>query len=152
MLEGALTSFLGAVRGKLGRAERGLYHGKKVMSGNNVSFSKNRCVFPLRQSKAHGPECAFLTRTKRKWKPNIQTKRLLSDELDEVAAPVAVCVIGHGPRFKVCCHPLQLIKLRVSTHALRCIDKAGGLDSYIMGLKKVQPGTKEFELKVPNCP
>merc|ERR1719231_1119465 len=103
MLEGALTSFLGAVRGKLGRAERGLYHGKKVMSGNNVSFSKNR--------------------TKRKWKPNIQTKRLLSDELDE------------------------LIKLRVSTHALRCIDKAGGLDSYIMGLKKVQPGTKEFELK-----
>ena len=74
---------------------------------------------------------------------------MLSDELDEVAAPAAVCFVSHCPHIKAFCHPLQLIKLRVSTHALRCIDKAGGLDSYIMGLKKVQPGTKEFELKVP---
>ena len=42
---------------------------------------------------------------------------------------------------------LQVIKLRVTTYALRCIDKAGGLDQYIMGLKKVEPGTKEHELK-----
>merc|ERR1711865_1133440 len=91
------------VRGTLGRADRGLYGGKKVMSGNNVSFSKNR--------------------TKRKWKPNVQTKRLLSEQLDET------------------------IKLRVTTHALRCIDKAGGLDSYILNLKKVEPGTKEWDLK-----
>lgn len=40
-----------------------------------------------------------------------------------------------------------MIKLRVTTYALRCIDKAGGLDDYIMGLKKVEPGTKEHELK-----
>jgi len=40
-----------------------------------------------------------------------------------------------------------VIKLRVTTYALRCIDKAGGLDEYILGLKAVEPGTKEAELK-----
>merc|ERR1712086_338166 len=97
------SGLLSMVRGSLGRAERGLYGGKKVMSGHNISFAKNR--------------------TKRKWKPNVQTKRLPSS-LDEV------------------------IKLKVTTHALRCINKAGGLDEYILGLKgKLEPGTKEFDLK-----
>merc|ERR1711924_279041 len=93
------------VRGSTHRANRGLYHGKTVISGNNVSFSKNR--------------------TRRKWKPNKQSKRLMSLELNEV------------------------IKLNVTTHALRCIDKAGGLDEYILGLRasRLEPGTKEHELK-----
>merc|ERR1712070_308364 len=92
-------------RGGLGRAARGLYGGKKVMTGNNVSFSKNR--------------------TKRVWKPNVQIKRLFSPTLDEV------------------------VKLRVTTHTLRCVDKAGGLDNYILNLKArhVEEGTLAHQLK-----
>ena len=50
-------------------------------------------------------------RSRRKWKPNAQRKRLYSEALDEQ------------------------IRFNVTTHALRCIDKAGGLDNYLMGLK-----------------
>merc|ERR1712091_296376 len=100
-----LTQMTQLVRGAMGRAKRGLYHGKQVRSGNHVSFSNKK--------------------TKRVWKPNVQPARLFSFELE------------------------KMFKLRVTTHALRCIDKAGGLDNYIMGLRgtSIQEGTKEHELK-----
>ena len=49
----------------------------------------------------------FILRTKRAWHPNVQKKKYYSE------------VLGT---------PLQL---RVTTAAMRCIDKAGGLDAYI---------------------
>ena len=53
---------------------------------------------------------------RRSWYPNIQTKKLYSDSLQ------------------------QFIKMKVSTKALRSIDKAGGLDSYLMKAKDDQLG------------
>ena len=47
-------------------------------------------------------------KTRRMWKPNVQIKRLWSEALQE------------------------FIRFRITTHALRCVDKAGGLDSYIL--------------------
>ncbi|KAK4272490.1 hypothetical protein QN277_021043 [Acacia crassicarpa] len=46
--------------------------------------------------------------TRRSWKPNGQEKRLFSYIMD-----------GH-------------IRVKVTTHALRCIDKAGGVDEYFL--------------------
>jgi large subunit ribosomal protein L28 len=45
------------------------------------------------------------------WLPNVQTKKLPSDLLNET------------------------LKLRVTTRALRCIDRAGGLDNYLLNTK-----------------
>ncbi|KAK9268894.1 hypothetical protein L1049_000659 [Liquidambar formosana] len=47
-------------------------------------------------------------RTRRTWKPNVQEKRLFSYILD------------------------RHIRVKVTTHALRCIDKAGGIDEYLL--------------------
>ncbi|XP_062097757.1 uncharacterized protein LOC133803664 [Humulus lupulus] len=47
-------------------------------------------------------------KTRRTWKPNIQDKRLFSYILD------------------------RHIRVKVTTHALRCIDKAGGIDEYLL--------------------
>ena len=49
-----------------------------------------------------------LDRTRRTWKPNVQEKRLFSYILD------------------------RHIRVKVTTHALRCIDKAGGIDEYLL--------------------
>ncbi|KAJ8753003.1 hypothetical protein K2173_008738 [Erythroxylum novogranatense] len=47
-------------------------------------------------------------KTRRFWKPNVQEKRLFSYILD------------------------RHIRVKVTTHALRCIDKAGGIDEYLL--------------------
>ncbi|KAK4420004.1 50S ribosomal protein L28 [Sesamum alatum] len=47
-------------------------------------------------------------KTRRNWKPNVQEKRLFSYILD------------------------RHIRVKVTTHALRCIDKAGGIDEYLL--------------------
>jgi large subunit ribosomal protein L28 len=62
--------------------------GKAVMTGNNVSHANNK--------------------TKRRFLPNLQKRRLQSD------------VLG------------QTVTLRVSMHALRSIDHRGGLDAYLL--------------------
>jgi len=72
-----------------GRSQRGIYAGKDVRFGNNVSFSHRK--------------------TRRTFKPNVQRKRLWSRTL------------GCWLRFNV------------TTHALRCIDKAGGIDESLLG-------------------
>jgi large subunit ribosomal protein L28 len=79
------------VRHRSNRSRRGLYDGKDVRSGNNVSFS--------------------MRATKRKFKPNIFIKRLYSETLDD------------------------MLRFHVSTKALRSIDKAGGLDNYLLSDK-----------------
>lgn len=47
-------------------------------------------------------------RSRRNWKPNVQEKRLFSYIHD------------------------RHIRVKVTTHALRCIDKAGGIDEYLL--------------------
>lgn len=47
-------------------------------------------------------------RTRRTWKPNVQEKRLFSYILD------------------------RHVRVKVTTHAIRCIDKAGGIDEYLL--------------------
>jgi large subunit ribosomal protein L28 len=84
------------VRYRSGRSRRGLYDGKDVRAGNNVSFS--------------------MKTTKRKFKPNVFLKRVYSEVLDE------------------------MIRFHVTTSALRSIDKAGGLDNYLLKSKHVVEG------------
>lgn len=55
--------------------------------------------------------CSFsngFDRSRRTWKPNVQEKRLFSYILD------------------------RHVRVKVTTHALRCIDKAGGIDEYLL--------------------
>lgn len=69
-------------------------------------------------------------RTKRKWSPNVQNKRIYSETLD------------------------KMIPFRVTTTALRTIDKVGGLDNYLLYTKEEKLGSdvglkwKEIILRV----
>ncbi|XP_042514156.1 54S ribosomal protein L24, mitochondrial-like [Macadamia integrifolia] len=73
----------------MGRAKRGIYAGRHIQFGNQVSEDGGN-------------------KTRRNWKPNVQEKRLFSYILD------------------------RHIRVKVTTHALRCIDKAGGIDEYLL--------------------
>ncbi|KAM5565387.1 large ribosomal subunit protein bL28m [Rosa sericea] len=73
----------------MGRAQRGIFAGRHIQFGNNVSEDGGN-------------------KTRRNWKPNVQEKRLFSYILD------------------------RQIRVKVTTHALRCIDKAGGIDEYFL--------------------
>eukprot|EP00980_Cylindrotheca_fusiformis_P030828 scaffold25490_cov103-Cylindrotheca_fusiformis.AAC.1 len=55
---------IGGCRSRSNRSKRGLYDGKDIRSGNNVSFS--------------------MKSTKRKFKPNVFKKRVYSEILDEM--------------------------------------------------------------------
>ncbi|OAQ23474.1 hypothetical protein K457DRAFT_59455, partial [Linnemannia elongata AG-77] len=70
------------------RAQRGLFGGKQIQFGNNVPFSK--------------------TKTRRTWLPNVQTKRLFSETLND------------------------WIRLNMTTSVIRTVDKKGGLDRYLL--------------------
>ena len=87
---------LTTVRHRSSRSRRGLYDGKDVRSGNNVSFS--------------------MKSTKRKFKPNVFKKRVYSEILDE------------------------MLQFHLTTSALRSIDKAGGLDNYLLTSRHVTEG------------
>lgn len=106
------------------RGQRGLFGGKARITGNNVSFSERKCVaiavdfvaqwyrrFAL--SVFMGLWWVVAGRTKRVWLPNVQTKRLYSDALE------------------------QPVQMKVTTYVLRCIDKAGGLDNYLLNVSGV---------------
>ena len=80
-------------RHRSSRSTRGLYDGKDVGFGNNVPFS--------------------MKKTRRRWNPNVQKKRIYSEVLDE------------------------MVKFHVTTNALRTIDKMGGLDNYLLKSKHV---------------
>ena len=70
-------------------SRRCMLTGKGVQSGNNVSHAVNR--------------------TRRRFLPNLQTTRLISDILGEP------------------------VRLRLSTRALRTVEVKGGLDSFLLG-------------------
>lgn len=98
------------------RAKRGLFGGKVIQSGNNVSFSINRYAFhpssPPRVCRAHIETMSLImgtpARNKRVWKPNAHEQKLYSELL--------------GCKLKV----------MVTTSMLRTIDKHGGLDNYLL--------------------
>lgn len=86
---GNITNF-GRIVAK--RVKDGLYAGRNVKYGNNVSEDGGN-------------------KTRRTWKPNSHRKRLYSEVLD------------------------RLVSVNVTAHALRCIDKAGGLDAYLLNTR-----------------
>ncbi|EME89562.1 uncharacterized protein MYCFIDRAFT_160758, partial [Pseudocercospora fijiensis CIRAD86] len=77
------------------QSAKGLYGGQRVQFGNNVSEK-------------------FKTKTRRRWNPNIVTKRLWSSALN------------------------RHVQIRVTTRVLRTIDKLGGLDEYLLGEKEMR--------------
>jgi len=84
------------VRHRSNRSRRGLYDGKDIRSGNNLSFS--------------------MKATKRKFKPNVFKKKVFSEILDD------------------------MIPFHLTASALRSIDKAGGLDNYLLNSPHVTEG------------
>lgn len=68
----------------------GLYHGKDVQFGHSISHSH--------------------TRSKRRWEPNVQNKRVWSEALDD------------------------WVRFKITTKALKEADNMGGIDNYIMSL------------------
>ena len=91
------------------RAARGIYEDKQVMYGNNVSHSRRRYVHAWAWSCAHlATHIPRARRTRRRWLPNAQWKRLYSETLD------------------------AMLRFRITTHALRTIDKHGGIDNYLL--------------------
>mmetsp|Transcript_9088 Transcript_9088/g.17335 ORF Transcript_9088/g.17335 Transcript_9088/m.17335 type:complete len:169 (+) Transcript_9088:50-556(+) len=79
------------VRWRSNRSRRGLYNGKDIRTGNNVSFS--------------------MRATKRTFKPNVFIKRVYSDILGD------------------------MVRFHLTASTLRSIDKAGGLDNYLLNSK-----------------
>mmetsp|Transcript_18616 Transcript_18616/g.33711 ORF Transcript_18616/g.33711 Transcript_18616/m.33711 type:complete len:192 (-) Transcript_18616:42-617(-) len=92
-----------SVRHRSSRSRRGLYDGKDIRSGNNVSFS--------------------MKTTKRKFKPNVFKKRVYSEILNE------------------------MIQFHLTTSTLRSIDKAGGLDNYLMKSRHVTNEGEGYDAK-----
>lgn len=92
----SLDCQLTTVRHRSNRSRRGLYDGRDIRAGNNVSFS--------------------MRATKRTFKPNVFKKRVYSEILDE------------------------MIRFHITTSALRSIDKAGGLDNYLLNSRHVTEG------------
>ncbi|DBA91472.1 hypothetical protein WJX77_007809 [Trebouxia sp. C0004] len=76
-------------RAVMGRSRRGLFGGKRILSGNKVSEDGGN-------------------KSRRVWKPNVQKTTLYSNALE------------------------RNVQLKVTAYALRCIDKAGGLDRYLL--------------------
>lgn len=91
------------VRWRSNRSRRGLYDGKDIRTGNNVSFS--------------------MRATKRKFKPNVFTKRVYSEILDD------------------------MIRFHLTASTLRSIDKAGGLDNYLLDPKRNITEGEGYEIK-----
>ncbi|KAK4056888.1 hypothetical protein OIO90_002138 [Microbotryomycetes sp. JL221] len=65
----------------------------------------------------------FNSKTRRNWLPNVQTKTLFSEALN------------------------KKLRLRVTTSALRTIDKMGGLDAYLFRVKDDRLGDKGLQLR-----
>lgn len=77
--------------------------GKGTLSGQNVSHANNK--------------------TKRVFRPNLQTVRLVSESLD------------------------RIVTLKVSTQALKTIDSKGGLDVFLLKAKDSDLSQKALRLK-----
>ena len=83
-------------------ARRCAITGKGVQTGNNVSHANNK--------------------TRRRFLPNLQERRLLSDALG-------------------------LVRIRLTTHAIRTIEHNGGLDAYLLGTSNAKLPVEARRLK-----
>ncbi|KAF2316677.1 hypothetical protein GH714_042018 [Hevea brasiliensis] len=98
----------------MGRAKRGLFAGRHIQFGNRISEDGGNNLNDLSLSRGDllaEVHCVLVNgddRSRRTWKPNVQEKRLFSYILD------------------------RHVRVKVTTHALRCIDKAGGIDEYLL--------------------
>ena len=83
----------------------GLYHGRDVRSGNTISHSH--------------------TKTKRKFYPNVQNKRVWSETLD------------------------TWVRFKMTTAAMKAIDNYGGIDNYLLSLDEpsVQDGPHILKMR-----
>ncbi|KAF9127804.1 hypothetical protein BGW39_005623 [Mortierella sp. 14UC] len=97
------SSIIQLAKAPFKRAQRGLFGGKQIQFGNNVPFSK--------------------TKTRRTWLPNVQTKRLFSETLND------------------------WIRLNMTTSVIRTVDKKGGLDRYLLETRDELLGAKGVELR-----
>ncbi|SCV71225.1 BQ2448_2813 [Microbotryum intermedium] len=86
------------------RFQTGLYDGRSLQSGSSIGET-------------------FSSKTRRRWLPNVQTKRIYSEALS------------------------GFLKLRVTTGALRTMDKCGGFDQYLFRMKEERLGRKGVELR-----
>ena len=86
------------------RSQSGLYDGRSIQSGNNVGET-------------------FNNKTRRRWLPNVHSKRVWSEALGRALA------------------------LKVTAGALRTIDKVGGLDNYLFRMRPERLGEKGMELR-----
>merc|ERR1712110_946780 len=86
-----------------GRASRGIWAGKSIITGHNVSYSNRR--------------------TNRKFFPNVQNKFFWSHMLG------------------------RWFRINVTTHALRCIERVGGLDEFLLYSKPKLLEESDFALK-----
>lgn len=82
----------------------GLFHGKDVRFGSSISHSHHK--------------------TNRKWKPNVQNKRLWSDSLDE------------------------WIRFKITAAAIKAVDNYGGIDNYMMRLDERLVQDSNYLIKV----
>merc|ERR1712137_1017444 len=85
-----------------GRASRGIWAGKSIITGHNVSYSNRR--------------------TNRKYFPNVHKKFFWSDLLN------------------------KWFRINVTTHALRCIERAGGFDEFLLFCKPKLIQDSDFAL------
>jgi ribosomal protein L28 len=116
-------------RGVPANALRGLFHGKRSQTGfqcvdkgkrprcgHDAATAELQSVTPPCPS-TQGHVTRATCRTRRDWQPNVQYKYLYSEALQ------------------------RQVKLHVSTQALKNIDRAGGLDMYLLTDPAAQRGS-----------
>jgi ribosomal protein L28 len=82
----------------------GLYHGKDRLFGNSISHSH--------------------TRSKRRWEPNVQNKRVWSEALND------------------------WIQFKMTTKAMKEADNVGGIDNYILSLDNDAVADSNYVTKI----
>ena len=82
-----------------------------------------RCDFTGKAVQAGNNVSHANNRTRRRFLPNLQETSLFSDALD------------------------QLVQIRVSTNAIRTIEKRGGIDAFLLSTSNDKLGTKARQLK-----
>jgi large subunit ribosomal protein L28 len=82
----------------------GLFHGKDIMFGNNISHSGRK--------------------TRRTWKPNVVSKRVWSDAMDD------------------------WVRFSMTTRAMKEIDNYGGIDNYLLRLDEASVQDSKYLTRI----
>ena len=140
----AVVEFLaGFERANPKRAQRALWGGRNINYGNSVSFSNSKYghCFGVSLASFLADSNLLLLRTRRTWKPNVQTKRLYSEIFDaslklRVTTHVKILISFSVRSFLLILFPSFCTFLSydscLARKVLRIIDKYGGLDNYLL--------------------